>query len=152
MLEIGHDISRGVELARLEAHLTRAWQDALRLQSSRFYAELSLATTQLMAWGAVVGTGVATFVVLLLTPQRATPDSPPVSAVGDVQVVSTSAAPVAENERVERPRFEHPRPVVVAPGVADIRSLERRVIRWMLVFWGTGILTLTGATLALLKL
>jgi len=142
-----------VELARLEAHLRTAWHDDLRLQSSRLASELSLATTQIMIGIGVTATVMVMFMLLLLIPGRATPRAPRVSAVNAVGSVSAPAPPVSESQSERRGASpEYSRSAVAAPEVTHGRSAERRLIPWMLLFWGTGIVTLVGATLAIRKL
>ena len=101
----------------------------------------------------VMATVMLMFTLLLLIPRRATPRAAPVSAVSVLDSVSATAPPVSQSKSLRRvARREHPGPAGVAPGVADVRFVERRLIPWMLLFWGTGIVTLAGATLAIHKL
>lgn len=148
-----HHIRCNVELARLEARLRTAWHDDLRLQSTRLASELSLATAQIMIGIGVMATVMLMFTLLLFIPRRTAPRATPVSPVSVVDSVSATVPPVSESKSLRRvARRDHPRPAVVAPGVADVRSLERRLIPWMLLFWSTGMIAVAGATLAIRKL
>lgn len=150
-----HDTRSNLDVASLEAHLRLAWQEDLRLQQRQFAAELSVATAQIMACVAFVATLMTAFLLIVLTPQRASSRLSPRPEVSDVQAEPPSAGADTQPNAVARnvaPGHSELAAPAVRPRSGELESLERRLVRWMVVLWGSGLVAVVGAALAVAKL